>query len=54
MGLQHVMYSLEEGSSQMICAELTGLIESNIEATISTQNSGNADGTDKMCTLKTL
>lgn len=45
VGLQAVRYSVEEGNSVMVCAELVGQIEITVEVTISTATNGLAEGT---------
>ena len=45
MGLQHVLYSVQEGDSLMLCAELVGQIEINVEVTLSTLSDGSTEGT---------
>lgn len=44
VGLQAVRYSVEEGNSVMVCAELVGEIEIAVEVTLSSETSGLAEG----------
>ena len=44
VGLQRVLYSVQEGGSLMLCVELVGQIERNVEVTLSTLSNGSTEG----------
>lgn len=44
VGLQAITYSVEEGNSVMVCAELVGEVEITVEVTISSETNGLAEG----------
>lgn len=44
VGLQAVTYSVEEGNSVLVCAELVGEVEIAVEVTISSDTNGLAEG----------
>ena len=44
VGLQRVLYSVQEGGSLMLCIELVGQTERNVEVTLSTLSNGSTEG----------
>ena len=44
VGLQRVLYSVQEGGSLMLCVELVGQTERNVEVMLSTLSNGSTEG----------